>query len=253
MEKYIFVKEGGFARPTGYTTDERGNLSYFGFKDKATGNAINKNGLYPAEKIKGFGLLLSKEQFKQINQKQMKNDKYNGQTRVIDPSKSHLKPNTFNAVLDYTTFGADDPEEIEILLGDGAEYIGSRLPALPDVFVVSGNLNEATLNVLKKLSGQDQLHISEMQLAANVESWFGTAKVFSIVESDLQGNVIESPVNLEITQNGDQFNESKRLLKDFETVLYSMSAIKVKLRKGDRLSLNFKIVGAGYIRAMSKI
>lgn len=279
MQKYIFIRTDNGASPTGYMTDENGVLSYVGFT--LGGQSLNPAVEYPAGKVlqrPDLAVLMQADQFRTLaakqnlnynktesNTMQMQNNNMNPAVIPVETANGQYVTArdetqysqggeiiTLNVSLDYTGALGPDPEQVDVLIGDGTGIIANRLnlPALPASLVVGGTFGTATLSLLKQFALSDYIRLHTYQGEANSATYWSTGIPAQTISSNIQGSLTTVNVDFNLNQDGSQFNEKIRRIGDFRFILATFTAIKQTLSKGDLVNLTFKAQSVGTSRGM---
>jgi len=264
--KYIYIdKGGGLADPTGYATDGD-QLVYVGFSSDGVKAPYN----VPSGKIKLDKnlVLMSVKNFENlVNNKAKAMAKDYSQ---ITGAPINSAETTTGSIVKYreetpsvsspvqtlviTLDGSDMAANTSalVLIGDGAraaEYAGAGVTsqANGDITggpIVRGNFGVQTLNWLRNMCANGTIILQEMQLTSsgtNPTTYFSKGVVAKMLSVNPEASVQESNINMDITQDGSQFQQNVRRFADFKYTLSNRTALRFLIESGDILTMNFKI------------
>lgn len=133
-----------------------------------------------------------------------------------------------------------------IVIGDGAQNIQllKGYPAFADT-AIDGTFGVNTLTFINNRFKAGQaaryhgLQISAFDSTGAPASDVFTSSLIQLAKVDLQnGTITLQPINWEMTQDGSQFNQNQRLLRDFRTIIGPDTAIIITIPRGRTISLN---------------
>ena len=263
--KYIYIdKGGGLADPTGYATDGD-QLVYVGFSSDGVKAPYN----VPSGKIKLDKnlVLMSVKNFENlVNNKAKAMAKDYSQigapinsaetttgavVKYREETPSVSSPiQTLVVTLDGSAMAANT--SALVLIGDGArgaQYAGAGVTSAEngDIAggpVVRGNFGVQTLNWVRNMCANGTIILQEMQLTStgtNPTTYFSKGVVAKMLSINPEASVQESNINMDITQDGSQFQQNVRRFADFKYTLSNRTALRFLIEAGDILTMNFKI------------
>ena len=133
-----------------------------------------------------------------------------------------------------------------IVIGDGAQNIQllKGYPAFADT-AIDGTFGVNTLTFINNRFKAGQaaryhgLQISAFDSTGAPASDVFTSSLIQLAKVDLQnGTITLQPINWEMTQDGSQFNQNQRLLRNFRTIIGPDTAIIITIPRGRTISLN---------------
>ena len=259
MEQYIFIDSGGgYARPSGFALID-GSAVYVG----TMADGVEAPAKVAISKLKnnGLAIVMSPKQFqaKINNSKTMAKD-YSKSTINVAETVSGKKAlyreevagdfsnlQTLTVTLDGSAIGAG--ESVVFLLGDGAKGIeyaggGTSDPTYSGL-VVDGNFGANTANWIKNKVNGGAIRLKTMQLTSggkNANTYFNKGTVVQALSIDSQAAIKRANINMNINQDGSQFQQFIRRFPNFRFLLSNDTALGIRIDSGDILTLTFQYV-----------
>lgn len=259
MEKYILIKNGSTATPSGYYINQTGELTALQIPEAVP---------VPLEKVdKNLFIILTQEEFlnfKSSKQMQKMNntviltENAIGQEsvgRVETPFGGGQSVVTLQVGFDYTAPVAPG-KDLSVLIGDAADMIKAKDPkfdtlalAVANGLVVTGTWGTRSVEILNKLA-KNQVRFHTMQGEAAAASYWSNKVPMAVLSSNIQGNPNVLDVDFQINQDGSQFNDKIRQVPGFRFTISDFTAIQIVVLNGEKVSFTFKIRSYGAAQIM---
>ena len=275
MKVYYTDRGDGFAVPTHY--EQQGTKNGKGVIVPIEPQVLQNNPQalpIPTAQAAQEGVLITLQQAQALSQQQQPTAMYNNGSnspaiipaetatgglitnRTEVPSQSAAMI-TWNLVLNFGTPAvADTADYYDFVIGDGQGLIQITNPAsaLPvgTGFKFGGTYAAASLSALNNIIKRDNIRLHSMQVSVNDPEVFANAEFMRQARTNYQGSVSVIPFNFEITQDGTQYNEKKRLLREARIILGGNNAILVRVPKLANVSINFYFQSVSVARDMEE-
>lgn len=160
---------------------------------------------------------------------------------------------TLQVIMDNT----QGTEAVRLVWGDGLGFIAKKekVAPLPSTFFVTGTFGEETLGTLNNFAKFSPVVLKTLQLRTtdNQGSVFYSQEFIKLCKSEVNSVVTAEPMNLAISQDGNQFNENLRLMKDFVFQLNQLQGILFEIPAGEKLTVNteFHSIAAASLQVLA--